>query len=301
MQLKKAIFILLLGTAVLAQSGLPSKTTTQSIVFSQSQDGGLPMDQQEFLAAGISIILPTGPGFAEALKKLQLDDKPGMETARPGSVILKNDAQHSIASFAMRWKTKDSTGFVWTRDVMHMEPRALLDGGRRRTEHISLEAGASWLVTVEGMIANPEALRNFSSSFPEPGFTVVSVQLDSAIFDDGEIVGPDQIGMAPVFRATINAKQDLMEEISGRLRQGESLREILAALNSAHKRAPQTYAPLDPAGAYAALRQQYLDELTTTEQNFGEEMAMRSLHYHKYDTRPDLHRSGESTEPGPVI
>jgi hypothetical protein len=264
------------------------------MMFSIFLDGGLPMNQQEFVGAGVSIILPTEPGFTEALKKLQLDDKPGMEIARPGSVILNNHSQHSIVSFGLRWKIKDSTGFVWTRDLMHMEPRALLDGGRGRAEHVSIRANTSCLITVEGMIANPEALRNFRSSFLEPGFTVVSVQLDSAIFDDGEIVGPDQIGMVPVVMATINARQDLMEEISGRVDQGESLHKILAALNSAHKRVPQTHAPLDPEATYAVLRQQYLDELTTTEQNFGEEVAMRSLKRDKYDTRPDLHRRSES-------
>jgi hypothetical protein len=54
-----------------------------------------------------------------------------------------------------------------------------------------------------------------------------------------------------------------------------------------------SHAPLDPEDTYATLRQQYLDELTTTERNFGEEMAMRSLKHHHYDTRPNLHRRGD--------
>ena len=66
--------------------------------------------------------------------------------------------------------------------------------------------------------------------------------------------------------------------------------EILIALNSTNKAAPKTHAPLDPNATYAAFRQQYLDELTTTEQNFGEEAAMRSLKHHKYDNRPNIHR-----------
>ena len=151
------------------------------------------------------------------LNQLQLNDKPGMEVAKPGSVILKNASQHSLVAFGIRWKIADPTGFLWTRDVMHMEPRALLDDGRARTDQISIPARASRLITVEGLIRNPEALKDFSSAFLAPGFIPVSVQLDFAVFDDGEVVGPDEIGMLPTFQATLDAKQDLMEEISTRL------------------------------------------------------------------------------------
>jgi hypothetical protein len=250
----------------------------------------LNMTTHDLANYGLSLLLPTDARYAEELNKLQFDNKPGMESAKPGSVIIKNVSQHAVVSFGLRWKIKDSTGFVWTRDVMHIEPRALLDGDRRRTDQVTVASGSSRLVTVEGVIVNHEALRGFSSSFLSPGFTVVSVQLDLAVFDDGEVVGPDQIGMLPAFKATINAKQDLMEEITDKLSQGQSLHEILVALNSANKAVPKTYAPLDPNGTYAALRQQYLEELTTTEQNFGQEIAMRSLTHHRYDNRPNIHR-----------
>jgi hypothetical protein len=173
---------------------------------------------------------------------------------------------------------------------MQMEPRALLDGGRSRMGWGSIAAQSAQLITVEGIIANADALRGFTSSFLAPGFTIVSVELDSAIFDDGVFVGPDQIGILPVFRATINAKQDLMEEISGRLSQGESLHEVLAALNAAKKAVSTIHAPLDADATYASLREQYLDELTTTEQNFGQEIAIQSIKHHKFDNRPNIHR-----------
>ena len=278
----KSIFLLLLvplATSVFANAMLQMKDSTP-----------LNMTKQDLARNGLSVFLPTDAEYVKELSKLQFDDKPGMDAAKPGSVIMKNVSQHAVASFGLRWKIKDSTGFVWTRDVMHIEPRTLLDGARQRTDQVSIAAGSSCLVTVEGVILNPEALRNFSSPFLAPGFTVVSVQLDSAVFDDGEVVGPDQIGMLPTFRATINAKQDLMEEISQKLSQGQSLHEILVALNSANKTVPKNQVPLDPNGTYGAIRQQYLDELTTTEQNFGQEIAMRSLKHHKYDNRPNIHR-----------
>ena len=277
-------------TSVVLLLGPLSTPPSVAVMFQAATENKLNMTKDDLANNGLTILLPTETGYAGELNKLQLDNKPGMDAAKPGSVIMKNATQHAVVSFGLRWKIRDSTGFVWTRDVMHMEPKALLDGGRRRTDQVSIAAGSSCMVTVEGVITNPEALRDFSSSFLAPGFAVVSVQLDSAVFDDGEVVGPDQIGMLPTFRATINAKQDLMEEVSGRLSQGQSLHEILATLNSTTKAAPKTHAPLDPDGTYAALRQQYLDELTTTEQNFGQEMAMRSLKHHQYDNRPNIHR-----------
>jgi hypothetical protein len=257
-------------------------------------NGPIFMTKSDLAQHGLSLLLPGEAGYAEELNKLGLNDKPGMDLAKPGSVILKNASPHSIITFGVRWKIKDSTGFVWTRDVMHVEPRGLLDGGRRRTEQVSIPAGSSRLITVEGLIQNPAGLKDFSSSFLAPGFSPVSVQLDLAIFDDGEVVGPDEIGMLPTVKATINAKQDLMEEVSSRLAQGQSLHEALASLQSEAKPAPKTHAPLDPDATYAALRQQYLDELATTERNFGEQVAMRSLQNHKYEIRPDIHRRGNT-------
>jgi hypothetical protein len=267
-----------------------SRSVPANAMLQVTANNALNMTKHDLADNGLSILLPTDAGYAEELNKLQFSNKPGMEAVQPFSVIMKNASRKAVAAFAIRWKIKDSNGFVRTQNVMQLEARVLLDGNRRRTDQLSIAAGTSRLVTVEGIIMNLEALHNFSSSFQAPEFTVVSVELDLAVLDDGEVIGPDQVGMFPIFKAAVNAKQDLMEEISGRLSQGGSLHEILVSLNSANKRPPRTYDPMDPIATYAATRQQYLDELTTTEQNFGEEMALRSLKSHKYDNRPNIHR-----------
>ena len=273
--------------------GIVLAPLTAKYATAQAGDNGFNMAKHDLAGNGLIVFLPNEPGFAEELNKLQLDNKPGMDAAQPFSVIVKNASRKAVAAFAIRWKIKDPNGFVRTQNVMQLEARALLDGGRRRTDQVSIAAGASRLVTVEGIIMNSEALHNFSSSFQAPEFTVVSVELDLAVLEDGEVIGPDQIGMLPIFIAAVNAKQDLMEEISGRLSHGGSLHEILVSLNNANKKASQTNDPLNPVATYAATRQQYLDELTTTEQNFGEDVAMRSLKHYKYDNRPNIHRGDD--------
>jgi hypothetical protein len=267
-----------------------AKSVSASTMFQANDNTALNMTKRDLANNGLSVLLPTDSDYAEELNKLQFSNKPGMGAAQPFSIIVKNTSRKAVAAFAIRWKIKDSNGFVRTQNVMQLEARALLDGGRRRTDQLSIAAGTSRLVTVEGIIMNQEALHNFSSSFQAPEFMVVSVELDLAVLDDGEVIGPDQVGMLPIFKAAVNAKQDLTEEISGRLSQGGSLHGILVSLNNANKNVPQTYDPMDPVATYAATRRQYLDELTTTEQNFGEEVAMRSLKHHKYDNRPNIHR-----------
>lgn len=281
MRLRLIAVLLLAALSAPYSSGAVIQAGTESIQ---------NMTKPDLANNGLSLLLPGEAGYAEELNKLQFSNKPGMDAARPFSVIMKNTSHKAVAAYAICWKIKDPNGFIRTLNVMQVEPWALLDGGRRHTDQLSIAAGTSRLVTVEGIIRNVEALRNFSSSFQSPDFTVVSVELDLAVLDDGEVIGPDQVGMLPAFKATVNAKQDLMEEISGKLSQGESLHEILTAINAANKRAPQTYDPMDPVATYAATRQQYLDEMTATEQNVGEEMALRSLKYHKYDKRPNIHR-----------
>src|SRR2546423_1958017 len=107
----KVLLALLLGTAVSAQNKLPPESAVaENIILSQNQDNGLQMTKQDLMADGVSIILPTEIGFTEALTKLKFDNKPGLENTKAVSVILKNATQHSIVSFGLRWKIKDSTG-----------------------------------------------------------------------------------------------------------------------------------------------------------------------------------------------
>jgi len=245
---------------------------------------------------GLSLLLPQDAAYSEELNKLQLNNKPVIDAVKPVSVIVRNTSQHALVALGIRWKISDPTGFLRTRDVIHLQPRGLLDGGRPRTEQASIPAGASRLVTLEGLVLSLEALKDFNSAFLAPGYSPASVQLDFAAFDNGEVVGPDEIGLLATFQVTVNAKQDLMEEVSAKVLQGQTLHEVLEALQSAAPKAPEPHAPLDPAGTYAALRQQYLDELIATERNFGEQTAMQSLQHHKYNVRPDIHRRKDNSK-----
>jgi hypothetical protein len=112
------------------------------------------------------------------------------------------------------------------------------------------------------------------------------------IFDDGSVIGPAEMGLVANFKAAVDAKQDLMEEISARLANGESLHQILASMPVNPDKALHA---LDPNSIYKMYRRDYLDELVTTERNFGEEAAKRSLAYHKYSIRPNIHKA-ENTE-----
>jgi hypothetical protein len=127
-------------------------------------------------------------------------------------------------------------------------------------------------------------------------FTVIKVQLDSAVFDDGEAIGPDQLKVIKRLRAHINAQQDLIEEISDRLAIGERLRDVLRNLQRTSSRTDFSEVEIQTAMAtaevekvYPLVRLRYLAELSTTEANAGDEIAIRRLRQLKYAARPNLH------------
>jgi len=118
---------------------------------------------------------------------------------------------------------------------------------------------------------------------------VTSVVLDAAIFDDGEAIGPDQLGMVDRFKAHFTAEQDLMAEIDSRLASGEVMRDILVDIRG--KLSLETAdIPITPLAIYEDTRNQILSELETTGRNFGDDVAKRVVLFRKYDKKPDIHK-----------
>jgi hypothetical protein len=141
--------------------------------------------------------------------------------------------------------------------------------------------------------ANRRSYTRYRTTMP---FTTIQVQLDSAVFDDGGAIGPDQLNVVKRLRVHINAQQDLMEEISDRLATGRRLREVLRDLQETSSRADfseleikTALATADIEKVYPLVRLHYLAELSTTEAHAGDEIAIRRLQQLKYAARPNIH------------
>ena len=227
--------------------------------------------------------------------KLGWENSAEARELKPFSVILKNSSTRSIVAFALRWTAVDATGNVTTHDRSYIQPSGLLDGGRARRERTEIEhqirQGASRFITIEGMARSSGELHALASGFlsSPPQFSVTSVVLDAAIFDDGEAIGPDQLGMVDRFKAHFTAEQDLMAEIDSRLASGEVMRDILVDIRG--KLSLETAdIPITPLAIYEDTRNQILSELETTGRNFGDDVAKRVVLFRKYDKKPDIHK-----------
>ncbi len=268
-------------------------------VYCAGQQREQTMLKHDLIESGFSIILPSEPSFDSELLKLGLSLSTDTEELRPFSVILKNSSKRSIVAFALRWSIVDGAGNVTTHDHSYMQTSGLLDGGRAKRERAELEhqirQGASRFVTINGMARNTDELRALASAFQNnpPQFSIAGVLLDAAIFDDGEAIGPDHLGMTARFKAQFTGEQDLILEINSMLSRGETMRDVLADLRSKLPLDTGTI-PTTPPEIYDRARRQLLIELETTERNFGDEVVKRTVAFRKYNKQPDIRRKPEN-------
>lgn len=255
----------------------------------QTRDG--MVKKTDLADAGFSIILPTDTAFDHELQRLGFDQDDDARLLKPLSVILKNSSHHSIVAFALRWTLSGPDGWVTTHDQSYIQPSGLLDGARARREHAEVEhqirQDGSRFVTVGGMARSRDELHALamSRSSDASQFSVVAVTIDAAIFDDGKYVGPDELGMVGRFKARVDAEQDLMNEIHSRLASGEALKDILAAIDQGTAK-DSGRIPATSAEIYTATKRSLLNELITTRDNYGDEMALRTIEYRRYENRP---------------
>ncbi len=248
--------------------------------------------KEDFSKHGVLLILPDDSSYESELQRLGFSSNAGEDKLPPFSVLVKNKSQRGIAAFGLRFTRRSTQGDIATSDVVESQPSAFLDSGHfgrydKPPEGLVM-AGATRLVSPDGIV---DPTRKVGTSFKtDTPWTIIKVQLDSVVFDDGEAVGPNKLGAIEGLKARIDAQQDLMEEISARFSQGEQLHVVLEELSSAapSKSELAALSPFDPSNVPTLVRQQYLDELATTAKNFGDEVARGRLHQLMYTTRPTI-------------
>lgn len=254
--------------------------------------GQSPMIKEDLSEYGFSILLPDDPTFRSELQKLGPSVSATAELLAPGAALVKNTSQRAVVAFGVRFTKRSDDGHIATSDVIDNQPSALMDMGNPgrydRPRGGLVSPGGTRLVTPNGVVdSTSKSYTRYQTPTP---WTIVKVQIDSVVFDDGQAIGPDQLGVVEGLRAHVNAQQDLLEEISESLSHGELLHDVLQRLQSAAL--PRTQSALTqpgPSGIYALVRRQYLDELITTELKAGDEVALGRVQQLKYVTRPNIH------------
>jgi hypothetical protein len=258
------------------------------------------MEKVDFPEHGFHILLANDPRYRSERQNLDLPDDRAEEQPQPVSVLVKNTSSQTIVAFGIRWTKRHlESGYVATSDASYFQPFGLLDGGKPRYDR-PLEGvippGSTWLVTVEGVIQGSRGLQAVSTSYVTDlsQWAIDKVQLDSAVFDNGVTIGPDDLDVVKRLKTQVDARQDLMEQISERLSRGDRLYDVLQDLR---RELPKTElrptTDFDSRYVYTMVRQQYLDELSTTERNAGEDVAIGRLQQLMYSARPSFHAAPE--------
>lgn len=253
-------------------------------------NGQSMMLKEDFSQQGVSLVLPGDSSYGSELEKLGFSNNPSEENIRPASVVIKNTSRRTVIAFGISWTKRHlRTGTIAPSTVSCSQPFALLDGHRPHYDRPlqgTIPPGTSRVVTVAGMVQNASDLGKTVVDTKEWAFE--GVQLDSVVFEDGEAFGPDHLDVVKRLKARVDALNELTQEISARLSQGEELHALLQELKAVAPSGPELSAssPFNANDVAAAVRQQYLDELATTAKNFGDDVARGRLHQLTYTTRP---------------
>lgn len=170
---------------------------------------------QPVYAPGVQILIASDPGFDNELK-LILDGltTQGFEALLPYSVIVKNDGPGSYATLSVQYLVGDTAsghGSIrnmhfegWTRPVLPAHGRFLVTPENRVTFPIA--AHRPPMTTGVGQLLN---LFNPANQ--------VTTSLDSLIYSDGRIIGPDKSDVLNLYNAMTRAEDDFAKNLRTRV------------------------------------------------------------------------------------
>jgi hypothetical protein len=149
------------------------------------------------------------PAFAD------LFERPGWSQTGQFAVVVTNNSNHDIDSVVIRWALADADHGVRWRTFQN-------DRYRKRDRGAVIEAGHSAIVTPSGLIPDTLAGKRFmTSALLAPPLlqtlaaqAPVTVQFDSAILDDGRVLGWDDFRIVDYLQARHQAARALADDIA---------------------------------------------------------------------------------------
>jgi len=183
----------------------------------------------------LRLITPDSPEFLSALRgRADSQALAALGPFLPFSVIVKNEDQRSVAAVVVIWSQKNARGEPITNTVVNYtlagEPRTML-----RVEDF-------WVITpVQALnqaiqskrfdmigAANPARQKTILQQYPAQ--TDIGISLDSIVFEDGELVGPDTAMTATAMNGEIRAHKAV--DLALRGMSSDELRQFLVSSSS---------------------------------------------------------------------
>jgi hypothetical protein len=260
--------------------------------------------------SGLVLIGPADPGFEEmASAALKGRRDIVYETFKPYSVILQNKTEKTVVAYVVRLEFNSANGKLVSWQRYFGQVTALLDGNKRKSNPEADRAGPTippnaWKivtpesyigsesrVTSEASAANDEFrayLQHLTSRLNQG--TGMTASLDGAFFEDGTFVGQDKSGFFDIFKAEVNAKQDLMFQIVSGHRAGRDANEVVNEIKSS---LPESGQPIlgpgaSPSDFYQYFRRLYGSEIVGIRDKLGGQAVLGHAYQQLFQNHPFL-------------
>jgi hypothetical protein len=196
--------------------------------------------------AGVTLVTAASADFESQVRKEAGQWAGAALQASPYLVIVRNESPHTIAAYAVSFKSIRADG-IW--DFHHIEfkyPNAVTtdpeiasmprDREIRPSEqrlvsrYFEINPGLdnSWLPQMIGM--QKQELEEMAR---DQGFAELELAVDAVLFEDGRLLGPNQSQVDTRFLLLLQRKQELYRAATELMAAGKSLDEALATLKSA--------------------------------------------------------------------
>jgi hypothetical protein len=224
-------------------------------------------DQTDF---GVALVSPQDTNFKrQVLQIVPAKVATVALSLKPFVVIVANHAKATIVAYEVAWIVTDTSGRRTRLSIQFKYPDALADSsdvspeghpvmvGEKRLVSTDLEIDSSWK---DDFYLNQ--LRSFAKQIKEENAQAktVDITLDTVIFSDGLLIGPNQGTLDQDFVAYLQAKQDLFRQIVSDLSSGKSVDQAftpLATLAANHPVSPRQ----DRTAFYRMLSAQEINRL----------------------------------------
>ena len=175
------------------------------------------------------------PEFAGMLAEL-----PHLRGAADHAVIFTNASSEPLTSIVARWTVVDPGGTFRNKDIVHDDYSHLR---HNRVQLLglpddSIAPGARLLVTTKGFSKALDVSRAHCGVFAGPlnyhslenDAAEIRVSLDSAVYPDGRLVGPDIFGIGHYLQSRYKAAQEVVHRIDEAVAAGEDVDAVLRDL-----------------------------------------------------------------------
>jgi hypothetical protein len=251
---------------------------------------------------GLIIIKPSDPMFEARLAEyMKGQANSTVDLFKPFSVFLENRSRKAIVAYLVQWCFTKGGGTNDCYRKAYASPRALMEGedlpadvdartgkvkpgSRSFLSLISPEGGGGLRVSAsrdevekfkQGLEPNREELvSRFSLELAQ--YSDLTVSLDGAFFEDGTFVGDDVSGFFAQMKAQVDAKRDVLNELSVESAKARvSKDQVFATLQSI---ASQDVFDLNsnspPSDYYNYYRKHYAKQILTMRQSIGDDRAL---------------------------